>query len=55
MSPKALDLGTPENSNMIKEIGHVSVDLSMIPMFLLHNIQQDTIDKIKARENMVYE
>ena len=35
---KALDLGTPEHNDMIKDIGHVSIDFSPIPMYLLHNI-----------------
>ena len=51
MSPKALDLGTPEHNTMIKDIGHVSVNFSVIPMFLLHNIQQAVVYEIKEREH----
>ena len=40
---------------MIKGIGHVSVDISMIPMFIMHNIQQAAIDEINVREHEVVE
>ena len=55
VSSKALDLGTPEDNNMIKDIGNVSVDFSVIPIFLLHNIQHATVDEIEARERVVVE
>ena len=54
MSPKALDLGTPEHNSMIKDIGIAGINLSMIRVFLLYNIQQVVVDKIKSREHMVY-
>ena len=40
---------------MIKDIGHVSVSITVIHVFLLHNIQQATVDEIKAREHVVVE
>ena len=36
---KALNLGTPEHNSMIKDIGHVSLDFSVITMHVLHSIQ----------------
>ena len=40
---------------MIKDIAHVSVDFTVIPMFLLHNIQHVAVDEIKAREHAMFE
>ena len=55
MSLKALDMGTLEHNNMIKDIGHVSVTLYVIPMFQLHKILSDALDEIKASEHAVVE
>ena len=40
---------------MIKDIGHVSVNLYVISMFLPHNIQHDVVEKNKVREHAVVE
>ena len=52
---KSLYLGTSKLTNMVQDIAYVEVDWSVLPMFLLHNIQQDTIEEIKAREHTVYD
>ena len=55
MLPKAVDLGISEHNKMVSDISHVMVDMFMLPMFLLHNIQQDVVEEIEALEHMVYD
>ena len=47
---KALDLGMPKHNSMIKYIGHVSLDFSIVPTYLLHSIQQAAVEEFKTRE-----
>ena len=42
--PKEVDLGTSELNNMVSDISHVSVDMFVLPMFLLHNIQKVVVE-----------
>ena len=51
--PKALYLGMPEHNAMIKHIGHVSVDFSII--FLPHNVWHVAVDEMKEQEIAVFE
>ena len=55
MESKALDLGTPEHNAMIKDIGHVCIDFSAIPMYLPHIIQHVALDELKERQHAVFE
>ena len=55
MLPKAVDLGISEHNKMVSDISHVMVDMFMLPMFLLHNIQQVVAKEIKAHDHMVYD
>ena len=52
---KVLDLGTTELNNMVQYIGYVGVYMSVLLMFILHNIQQDAFEEIKAHEHTVCE
>ena len=53
--PKEIELGTSNLNNMEWDIAYVEVDLSMLPMILLHNIQQAAVEEIKAWEHIVYD
>ena len=55
MASKALDLGMPEHNAMINDIGHASIDFYLIPMYLLHNIQEVVVDELNEREHVVFE
>ena len=54
VSPKELDLGTPEYNSMIQDINYVGIDPFVLLMFLLHNIYHATVEEIKERKHTVY-
>ena len=50
---KALDLGTINLNNMIQDIGYLGLYMSILPMFMLHNIQHAAVEEIKPQEHTV--
>ena len=42
-----------ELNTTMQDIAYVGLDMSMLPMFTLHTIQQTTIKEIKAWEHVV--
>ena len=47
-------MGMRELNNMVQDIGYVEIDMFVLPIFMLHDIQQDAVDEIKVREHMMY-
>ena len=45
----------PEHNTMIKGIYHVSLDFSVVLMYLLHSIQQNAVEDMKTREHVVFD
>ena len=39
----------------IQDIPYVNLDMSMLPMFILYNIQHMVVEEIKAHEHFIYD
>ena len=48
--PKALDLGTTKLNTTIQDIAYVGLYIVVLPMFILHKMQQTGVEEIKACE-----
>ena len=47
---QALDLGTLELNTMVKDLVHITMDISAVSMYDLHVIQYVVVEKMKTRE-----
>ena len=47
-------MGTPELNVMVKDIGHVTINFSIVLMYQVHANWQVAVNKMKTREWVIY-
>ena len=53
--PKASDLVSYELNTMVQSIAYLDLNISSLPLFIVHNVLNQATEELKTRENLAYE
>ena len=53
--PKASDLDSYELNTRVQSIAYLDLNISSLPLFIVHNVLNQATEDLKTRENLVYE